>query len=47
MDPEGEFGGDPVLVVPWSDPSDSTGNRRFIDCETPDLDHLPEAEHFS
>src|SRR5277367_1188924 len=39
---------DPVLVVPWSDPSDSTGNRRFIDLrENPyDLDHLPEAEHF-
>jgi hypothetical protein len=38
---------DPVLVVPWSDPSDSTGNRRFIDLrENPyDLDHLPEAEH--
>src|SRR5277367_2477905 len=36
---------DPVLVVPWSDPSDSTGNRRFIDLrENPyDLDHLPEA----
>jgi hypothetical protein len=35
---------DPVLVVPWSDPSDSTGNRRFIDLrENPyDLDHLPE-----
>lgn len=39
---------DPVLVVPWSDPSDKTGNRRFIDLrENPyDLDHLPEAEHF-
>jgi hypothetical protein len=39
---------DPVLVVPWSDPTDSTGNRRFIDLrETPyDLDHLPEAEHY-
>jgi hypothetical protein len=39
---------DPVLVVPWSDPTDSTGNRRFIDLrENPyDLDHLPEAEHF-
>jgi hypothetical protein len=38
---------DPVLVVPWSDPSDNTGNRRFIDLrENPyDLDHLPEAEH--
>jgi hypothetical protein len=39
---------DPVLVVPWSDPSDHTGNRRFIDLrENPyDLDHLPEAEHY-
>jgi hypothetical protein len=39
---------DPVLVVPWSDPTDSTGNRRFIDLrENPyDLDHLPEAERF-
>lgn len=39
---------DPVLVVPWSDPSDRTGNRRFIDLrENPyDLDHLPEAERF-
>lgn len=37
---------DPVLVVPWSDPSDPSGNRRFIDLrENPyDLDHLPEAE---
>jgi hypothetical protein len=37
---------DPVLVVPWSDPSDPT--RRFIDLrENPyDLDHLPEAEHY-
>jgi hypothetical protein len=37
---------DPVLVIPWSDPADSTGNRRFIDLrENPyDLDHLPEAE---
>ena len=37
---------DPVLVVPWSDPTDSTGNRRFVDLrENPyDLDHLPEAE---
>jgi hypothetical protein len=37
---------DPVLVVPWSDPSDPTGNRRFIDLrENPyDLDHLPEVE---
>ena len=36
---------DPVLVVPWSDPSDPTGNRRFVDLrENPyDLDHLPEA----
>ncbi len=39
---------DPVLVVPWSDPSDPSGDRRFIDLrENPyDLDHLPEAEHF-
>jgi hypothetical protein len=39
---------DPVLVVPWSDPSDETGNRRFIDLrENPyDLDHLSEAEQF-
>ena len=22
---------DPVLVVPWSDPSDKTGTRRFVD----------------
>lgn len=37
---------DPVLVIPWSDPSDPTGNRRFIDLrENPyDLDHIPEAE---
>ncbi len=37
---------DPVLVVPWSDPSDPSGNRRFIDLrENPyDLDHLCEAE---
>jgi hypothetical protein len=37
---------DPVLVIPWSDPTDPTGNRRFIDLrENPyDLDHLPEAE---
>ena len=37
---------DPVLVVPWSDPSDSTGNRRFIDLrENPyDLDQISEAE---
>ncbi len=40
---------DPVLVVPWSDPSDPTGNRRFIDLrENPyDLDHLPEAELYA
>jgi hypothetical protein len=39
---------DPVLVVPWSDPSDHTGNCRFIDLrENPyDLDHLPEAERY-
>jgi hypothetical protein len=39
---------DPVVLVPWSDPSDSTGNRRFIDLrENPyDLDHLPEAERY-
>ena len=39
---------DPVLVVPWSDPADPTGNRRFVDLrENPyDLDHLPEAGHF-
>jgi hypothetical protein len=39
---------DPVLVVPWSDPADSTGNRKFVDLrENPyDLDHLPEAEHY-
>ena len=39
---------DPVLVVPWSDPSDTTGSRRFVDLrENPyDLDHLPEAEHY-
>jgi hypothetical protein len=37
---------DPVLVVPWSDPADPSGNRRFIDLrENPyDLDHLPEVE---
>jgi hypothetical protein len=37
---------DPVLVVPWWDPSDPS--RRFIDLrENPyDLDHLPEAEHY-
>jgi hypothetical protein len=35
---------DPVLVVPWADPSNA--DRRFIDLrENPyDLDHLPEAE---
>ena len=39
---------DPVLVVPWSDPTDTTGNRRFVDLrENPyDLDHLPEAEQY-
>jgi hypothetical protein len=39
---------DPVLVVPWSDPSDPSGDRRFIDLrENPyDLDHLPEAMHY-
>ena len=39
---------DPVLVVPWSDPADPSGNRRFIDLrENPyDLDHLPEAAHY-
>lgn len=39
---------DPVLVVPWSDPSDPSGDRRFIDLrENPyDLDHLPEAERY-
>jgi hypothetical protein len=39
---------DPVLVVPWSAPSDPSGDRRFIDLrENPyDLDHLPEAEHY-
>jgi hypothetical protein len=39
---------DPVLVVPWSDPSDPTGNRRFVDLrENPyDLDHLPEVEQY-
>jgi hypothetical protein len=37
---------DPVLVVPWSDPSDAS--RKFVDlCENPyDLDHLPEAERY-
>ena len=39
---------DPLLVVPWSDPADPTGNIHFIDLrENPyDLDHLPEAEHY-
>jgi hypothetical protein len=39
---------DPVLVVPWHDAADPTGNRRFIDLrENPyDLDHLTEAEQF-
>src|ERR1700677_386436 len=39
---------DPVLVVPWSDPADPSGNRRFIDLrENPyDLDHLVEAEQY-
>jgi hypothetical protein len=39
---------DPVLVVPWSDPDDPTGNRRFVDLrEDPyELDHLPEAAEF-
>jgi hypothetical protein len=39
---------DPVLVVPWSDPSDPSGDRRFIDLrENPyDLDHLSEAMHY-
>src|SRR5580698_4092677 len=39
---------DPVLVVPWFDPSDPSGSTRFIDLrENPyDLDHLPEAEHY-
>ncbi len=39
---------DPVLVVPWSDPADLSGNRRFIDLrENPyDLDHLVEAEQY-
>jgi hypothetical protein len=38
---------DPILVVPWSDPANP--NRKFIDLrENPyDLDHLPEAEHYS
>jgi hypothetical protein len=42
---------DPLLVVPWSspsDPQDPTSGPRFIDLrENPyDLDHLPEAEHY-
>jgi hypothetical protein len=39
---------DPVLVVPWSDPADPTGNRRFIDLrEDPyELDHLEEAAQY-
>jgi hypothetical protein len=37
---------DPVLVIPWSDPADPSGNRRFVDLrENPyDLDHIAEAE---
>jgi hypothetical protein len=37
---------DPVLVVPWADPSNA--DRRFIDLrENPyDLDHLPEVEQY-
>lgn len=37
---------DPVLVIPWSDPSNA--DRHFIDLrENPyDLDHLPEAEQY-
>ncbi len=37
---------DPVLVVPWSDPDDATGDCRFVDLrENPyDLDLIPEAE---
>jgi hypothetical protein len=37
---------DPLLVVPWSDESDLTGKRHFVDLrENPyDIDHLPEAE---
>ena len=37
---------DPVLVVPWSDPEDPTGNCRFVDLrEHPyDLELIPEAE---
>ena len=41
---------DPVLVVPWSNPSLDPANpgSHFVDLrENPyDLDHLPEAEHF-
>jgi hypothetical protein len=39
---------DPVLIVPWSDPADATGNRRFIDLrEDPyELDHLEEAAQY-
>lgn len=39
---------DPLLVVPWSDPADPTGNRRFIDLrENPyDLDSLEEAAQY-
>ncbi|MEO6982386.1 MAG: hypothetical protein ABI072_04655, partial [Edaphobacter sp.] len=39
---------DPVLVIPWADPSDPTGNRRFIDLrEDPyELDHLEEATQY-
>jgi hypothetical protein len=39
---------DPVLVVPWSDASDPSGHRRFVDLrENPyDLDHLAEAEQY-
>jgi hypothetical protein len=37
---------DPVLLVPWSDPSDPSGPH-FVDLrENPyELDHIPEAEH--
>jgi hypothetical protein len=39
---------DPVLVIPWDDPADPTGNRRFIDLrEDPyELDHLEEAAQY-
>jgi hypothetical protein len=39
---------DPVLVIPWDDPTDPTGNRRFIDLrEDPyELDHLEEAAQY-